>query len=270
LWADSQWGGELEFLTGLEVPFHLDTNGVCLSDERAAKLVDSRLSWLNVSLDAAEARTYARIRRGSPDLEEVVKNVANLVRRRDCGPTRKAILISISFTLMRSNLAELAAFIELGASLGVDLIACRHLDVCTPEMAADSLWLDRERFNRVREEALGLARAREVRLAIPEPFVDRPSVVGHRPCSAPWHEVVILGDGDVQVCCVPGTKIGNLYDEDMEAIWSGARYGAFRTAVNSGRSPTCCDSCAYVRRPGNRASYFPYERLREGLLDYWH
>ena len=68
LYADERSPGELAFLISLNVPFHVDTNGVCLTAERTQSLVQSKLASLNISLDAAEEATHQRIRRGSKSL----------------------------------------------------------------------------------------------------------------------------------------------------------------------------------------------------------
>ncbi len=57
LWADAKFGGELDFIESLNIPFKIDTNGLYLTREVSRRLLTSRLVNLNVSLDAATETT---------------------------------------------------------------------------------------------------------------------------------------------------------------------------------------------------------------------
>jgi len=263
LYADHRWGGEIAFLIDLDVPFHVCTNGVYLTVERGTKLLQSKMTSLNVSLDAADPETYKRIRKGSAPLASVLENVAHFSRLRDAENANARLLLSLSFTLMRSNIDQLNDFIEIGARVGVDRIECRHVEAYTPDMAEESLWFSKDRFNEARLAAIDLAAKLGVTLGIGAPLEERPSRAGHRFCMAPWTTSVILGNGDVQVCCLPKTKIGNLLEQTMEQIWNGDRYAEFRTKVNSDTAPASCKACAFMRRPGNELSFLPYLTIRE-------
>ena len=256
LWADHRSPGELDFVIGLDVPFSITTNGVHLDAERSVKLLQSPwLQGLNVSLDAATTATFKRIRKGAPDLEVVLENIRCFERLRDWISPRWAGLLTLSFALMRSNLHELVPFVSLADSLGIRGIVTDHVQCYTAEMIAESLWFDKERFNRVREEALTLAIQKGITLHIAEPFSVRPAHNGRRHCPEPWWSAVVLGNGDVQACCVPGTKMGNLNEQSMELLWAGESYRQFRLAVNSPTPPKPCQSCPLLRTENNPSTY---------------
>ncbi len=268
LWADQRWPGELDFLISLNVPYHIDTNGACLSEERGRKMLESRLAWLNVSLDAADPKTYARVRKGAPPLRTVLRNAAAFARQRRelCAETR--VELSLGFTLMRGNLDELPAFLQHAVDAQIPVVACRHLEAYTDDMAGESLWNEQERYNEVREEVLALAGSLGVVALMPDAFSGIEVSTGHRPCPAPWSMAVLLGNGDVNVCCLPRTKIGNLHEKSMDEIWSGKAYSEFRLAVNSPTPPPACNACGYSRRTGNRRSYLPHETISTWVSPY--
>jgi MoaA/NifB/PqqE/SkfB family radical SAM enzyme len=257
LYADHKSRGELDYVINLHVPFDVCTNGVYLDGDRASKLLRSQMRSLNVSLDAATTKTFKRIRKGAPDLDFVTNNIRGFVALRDTVMPRWRGILSLSFALMKSNLHELVAFVELAENIGIGHIVTEHVRCYADHMTSESLWFDKERFNRVREEALSLAERKGITLNISDPFSLRPPHNGRRFCPEPWHAALLLGNGDVQACGVPGTKIGNLNEESLESIWSGKKFGEFRLAVNSASPPAPCLSCPLLGTENNPGMYTP-------------
>ncbi|MGA0533453.1 SPASM domain-containing protein [Hansschlegelia sp. KR7-227] len=261
LWADARFGGELDFLIELDVPFHIDTNGAHLTREVSRKLIETKLMSLNVSLDAATTSTFQRIRKGAPPLEDVLGNIAAFAEiRRETGVGTR-VPLSLGFTLMRSNIHEWEDCIRNAAAVGADAVIARHIEAYTPDMAEESLFLDRETFNRARTSAIAVARELGIALQS-EPELTGSSVEGgHEICVIPWESAVVLGNGDVAVCCTPKTTIGNLHDQSMQGIWNGPAYREFRRRVNSPRPPAQCEGCGMRRSRTNSNSYMPYRTI---------
>ncbi len=82
LWADAKYGGELDFIESLGIPFKIDTNGIHLTGDVSRRLLTSRLVNLNISLDAATEETYKTIRRGAKSLKDVLDNIAEFANIR--------------------------------------------------------------------------------------------------------------------------------------------------------------------------------------------
>ena len=261
LWADHRFGGELAFVVGLDVPFRLDTNGVYLNGDRAERLARSKVTNVNISLDAARDATFRRIRKGAPALEQVLNNVRAPRSLRERIDARFSI--TLGFTLMASNVAEWCDFIELGAALGVDAINTTHVQAYTAPAEAESLWHRPELFNEARVNALRLAAELAIPMSAPPPFHAVPEI-GHRFCRVPWESALILGNGDVRACCVPGTLMGNLHEESMAEIWQGERYRQLRATVNGPTPPAPCSICPMFRQVGNRASYLQHSGRQPG------
>jgi radical SAM protein with 4Fe4S-binding SPASM domain len=261
LWADARFGGELEFLTSLGVPFCINTSGTHMTADVSARLMKANVPQINVSIDAARDETYHRIRRGSPPLVVIHDNIRDLVAARAAAGKTGQVHLGMSFTLMRSNLDEWPEFIRQAARLGVDVISARHLEAYTPDMEGESLWLDQQRFNTMREVAVAVASELGIEQALPSPFEDLEPREGHQYCLAPWSASQILGNGDVMACCVPRTKMGNLHEQSMGEIWNGPVYRAFRLAVNSSRPPEMCRSCPIFRKTNNPDSYLVHRTM---------
>lgn len=95
------------------------TNGTLLHAENRARLLDSPVKLLEISLDGASERSYWRIR--GFDFNRVVRNVTDLVRERDRAG-RSDIEIRIAMVVMRENVEELEAMVVLCDRMGVDTV----------------------------------------------------------------------------------------------------------------------------------------------------
>lgn len=101
------------------------TNGLKLDGRRVDAVLNAGITQIDVSIDGATASTYERIRRGGRF--DVL--VSNLQRLRDEKRQRGLHhpLVQFNLTLMRSNLHELPAFVDLAEACGVERIGARHL-----------------------------------------------------------------------------------------------------------------------------------------------
>lgn len=76
-------------------------------------------------------------------------------------------------------------------------------------------------------------------------------------CRDPWIGVQIGANGDVAPCCHALQRMGNLMEENLDAIWSGARLRTFRALLASTTPLPVCASC-FVR--GWREEAVPLRR----------
>jgi len=103
----------------------VNTNFTLLDERKITALVGSNLKVISVSLDAARPETYQKIRGFSFD--KVIGNIRKFVAARSARGQRLPQL-HMNMTLMRTNIEEVPAFIELAASLGADAVFVGHLN----------------------------------------------------------------------------------------------------------------------------------------------
>jgi sulfatase maturation enzyme AslB (radical SAM superfamily) len=101
----------------------MTTNGQILTERNIQKIVGLPID-LYVSLDAATAATYARLRNDTFD--KLVANLRRLIQAK--GGRRKPPFIHLVFMPMKANLHELEAFMHLAADLEVDRAVLRPLN----------------------------------------------------------------------------------------------------------------------------------------------
>ncbi len=255
LFSDRRYGGWLERMIGLSIPFALTTHANDLTPAYTERLLQSRLFSINFSLDSLDPEDYQRIRRGARPLRDVLDNIRQFMAARNA--RRPDIETLLSFVLMRRNLESLGAAIDLAAELGVSAVVGGHVHAYTSDIAEESLLLEPDRYARAYRELIDRATAKNVCIGLPLPAPAYPPRRGHARCSYPWSTAVVLGNGDVMACCVPGTKVGNLNGSSLEQVWNGRAMREFRRRVNSDRPPDPCTVCPMQRLENNYASYVP-------------
>jgi len=244
------------------VPFlQMISNALLLTERRARKLIDVQFDRISVSTDAATPETYARIR-GS-NFEKVVKNLERLRDLKARHGSAKPAL-KFNFVMMRTNLHEMPAMVDLAHELGAEKIDFRlpflleRQGIADERPNLDSRLMD-EMILRTRErmEALGLAieqlpetdaerRARAYR----SPPIERdpgPRADDSPHCDAPWGFLVIWPTGDVHPCCSPymlgGPPMGNLSRHTFAQILTGPAYDRLRHSLVAGALSEDCARC---------------------------
>lgn len=97
----------------------LSTNGLLIDEKMAEKIIDSNITSLLISVNAATEETYKRIQGG--DFNKLIKNLkylASLKKERN----KKSLNISYSYVVMRENIEELPDFIRLANKLEANSI----------------------------------------------------------------------------------------------------------------------------------------------------
>lgn len=237
----------------------LSTIGKSLRSEISDQLV-GRLSFLNVSLNAARKETHAKIVKAGR-FDRVVDNIRYLT---DLRKTRNTTLprVHLSMVVMRENVDELPEFIDLAADLGADQAVVSHYLATTIEGTRkageeSSLYRHRELADAMLMKAQERAVARGLNVVLPPLFskTDCNVLFGTRSefgpsgdCLLPWStchlSVDERGRRQMLFCC-SGMYLRTFYDVSQmgEAgfvkLWNGPIPQHFRGTTNSIGNPLC-------------------------------
>jgi radical SAM protein with 4Fe4S-binding SPASM domain len=245
---------------GIRVGFN--TNGTLLTRARSEALIAAGLDWLHVSIDGASAETFASIRRGGR-LETVVRNLRDLLAARaDSGRTTP--WVQMNTVLMRANHGELEALVRQAADIGVDRLWVQGLAHEFDDVSDDTRfveirrWTERQQLapaeiDRLAASAVELARTLGVDLRLPDSATDPARRrAGERGCDWPWQSAYVNHDGTLQPCCMlmgrQRGQMGNVFEQPISELWSGAEYVELRARLLSPRPPDICQGCAVYRR----------------------
>jgi MoaA/NifB/PqqE/SkfB family radical SAM enzyme len=133
------------------------TNGMLLTGKVVDQLLPV-LGRLQVSFDGATKATFEAIRVRS-DFARVCRNVRAFVARVRELPAAERPQVGLECTIMRSNIEELPALVELAADLGVHRLACHHVHPFVERLRAESLANHVELAERCIDAALARAKA---------------------------------------------------------------------------------------------------------------
>ncbi|MGH7307865.1 MAG: radical SAM/SPASM domain-containing protein [Candidatus Rokuibacteriota bacterium] len=236
-----------------------NSDAISLTPRRARRLIESGLDEYRVSMDAATAATYRRLR-GVDQFDRVVGNVQRLVElERELGrPTPK---VSLWFTATRVNLEELPAFVRLAAGVGIGEVYVQRLVFNGLGLAIEENALHgrlRAREQALLDEATRMAEDLGVAMRASGLTTPLDSLKGGAPrprhwagCQRPWTLAYVTANGNVLPCCISpwvardysGLVLGNAFSERFAEIWNGERYQRFRTDFESDVPPDPCRGC---------------------------
>ena len=243
---------ELGKAAGCEVG--LTTNGVLLDEEVARRLVGAGVDLVAVSIAGATPSTHDAYRVGSR-LEEIVEKVAALTRekRRQGAPHPRIVLL---YMMLRSNVYELPAAVDLGREVGAERLVATNLDYvgCEAQDVArafsvtdrDPVWLNAVEEAGRRASGLELEfRAYPLRaqrdVLVCEPMASSTAVVaadgGLFPCvylSLPVDPIPrLFGEERHEL---PRRPFGSVLDADLLTLWEGEACRAFRRSFELRRT----------------------------------
>ena len=272
---------ELELGGRYGVRYRITTNGVFLGVEKIRRLVLENVAHLHVSMDAATADTFERVRKGAK-WDQVLGGIRALLAER--AGLGKGPEIWLNFVMMRENIEELPDWVSLGAELGVDALYAEHV-VVPAAFSIQSLVRHRRLGRESMAEAERRARALGIRLHLPAPYPESEGEEDPPVSREEAREIVARGgegepasDGGEE-----GSGPARLPTPDEIRAWNRrilpgpavpCPYAWKETWIHYDGEILCCDTPTFPHRMGDvkeeKASLAwngePYRELRERLV----
>jgi MoaA/NifB/PqqE/SkfB family radical SAM enzyme len=221
------------------------TNATLLGRERASAVLDAGLDWISYSVDGATPETYEKIRVGA-SFRQVIRNievVGDLSERRQDRKLRTMLF----FVMMKENIHELPAMIDMAHALGIEVMVAKNLDVILKDEDEGQRVFKNSDEGPVDPHVFGLVeeakrKAQDLKL----PFKVYELAPSAQPiCEQhPLKTLFIASDGSVSPCISlayirdrwfggsrhfsPILRFGNIVTEPLESIWDSPEYQRFR------------------------------------------
>jgi radical SAM protein with 4Fe4S-binding SPASM domain len=194
---------------------NMDTNALLLDEEKAEKLLDSKLDVLLFSVNAATPETYKKVR-GSTKYDQVIGNIERfLAMRRERGYVWPKVKVQL--IVMAETRNEIGLFKEKWGEHDVDvlLIPAINWGGWRPDVQS-MMELPKKRY----------------------------------PCGFIFNSFSINWDGKVSFCNVDFNHlgiIGDVNEQTIEEIWKGPEFERYRELHKQGRwgEIDLCRDCNY-------------------------
>ena len=190
---------------------HVNTNAVLLDDRRREAVLEAGVRSFNISVDGPRAEVHERVRGVAGSFAKTVGHLERLLEQRD----ELRLRVRMNFTVMRSNVDDLPAMMELAQDLRVQLYL---------NLATDRTFLFRDGQvsieARVDGDRISAAMARvEERLRTNRRFVPRYSELayvrrhfedllqGDLPCAESLLKVMVHSTGEMGGCWGHDAKV---------------------------------------------------------------
>jgi len=244
--------------SGIHVLFN--TNGTLLAPKKQREIIDTGLDELRVSLDAAEAATFLKVR-GKDMFDRIVRNVSSFTNLQRAIGAEKP-LVSLWLTGLKETVDQLPDFVRMAARIGVKEVHLQRLvfDSAGFGMARSESSLFEQ--TRADEEAiianatalgqslgvmLDASGATEPGISLKRQSDDKPWAM----CRRPWSLMYFTAHGTALPCCIApfsergyeNYTLGNASKQDLAEIWNGPAYRDFRSALMSDTPPKPCQGC---------------------------
>lgn len=245
---------------GIYVLFN--TNGTLLSPKKRREMLDSGLDELRVSIDAADAASFLKVR-GRDMFDRIVANVAGLTAlQAETGTTLPRV--SIWLTGLRETIAQLPDFMRLAARIGVREVYLQRL--VFPDGGLGLARSDQSLFEATEaDEMAAITAAIELGQSLgvvleasgaTEPGLSLKRTEDSLPwsaCRRPWSLMYFTATGRALPCCIapfsaPGYEsytLGNATQSTLAEIWNGPAYQTFRAQLLSDTPPKPCEGCGH-------------------------
>jgi MoaA/NifB/PqqE/SkfB family radical SAM enzyme len=237
-----------------------NTNGTLLTPARSRELMGTGLDELRVSLDAADAASFRRVR-GRDFFARIVRNVgAFIALQQDIGALTPRV--SLWLTGLQETFEQLPDFVGLAARIGVREVYLQRLvfdDAGRGLARPDSSLF--ERLNHAQEATLATARVLAEELGIrfdasgaTEPGLSLKRQDGSQPwsaCRRPWSLMYFTAHGRALPCCIApfsahdyaSFTLGDATQQSLREIWNGAAYQDLRRALLTDAPWKPCQNC---------------------------
>lgn len=246
----------------------ITTNGGHLNADVSRLILESPVTLLIISMDAARPETYQAIRIGG-QWDRLLRNIRNFVQQRQSYP-ENPVRIVLNYALMKQNAEEAGEFIRLAKELGVDSVSFEHLTIERPEMKDWSLIYSPGQANHLRSELEREAHEAGFPARIPGMVLEDlelfdggliESPCYHGKCKAVEDDwLFLLPSGNCYACLNLQDRepLGNLWEEDFDQIWRSFRYRIFRAKARYLHKVAGCDHCKSFVRPENGSHEMAY------------
>lgn len=225
-----------EFIPSIETT----TNATLLDENMAHRLAQSKLSQLNVSIDAADKQTFEYIR--GCDFERLIYNVKYFRSISNIPIT----ILSVLSTINKESLVDIP---QLARDLGANQIVFQHLlESAGSRQHNLSPIVSQEEFNDFAYRVSENAKRASIKTNILQMGASAKNAKNDCVCSQPFEWTYINYLGYITPCCNwPDYNLSSVIENGFQPAWNSKQMRSFRKLILAKDYPKHCkDWCNMV------------------------
>jgi len=222
------------------------TSGMRLDYEYAKRILDAGIGFIGFSLSGATPETHNSIRVNS-DFDALINSIRNFKVLTGKYTTSCAPDIHIVYLMLKENIHELPAVIDIAKKIGIEeIVVLNIIQISNPSQYNKKIFSKNveEKYRNLIKDASIKARQAHIKLVLPGITPGTVPVCSENPLK----NIYISVEGEVspcvflcppvpspfkrifskEVCLVERVSFGNIFDEAFESIWNNDNYRDFR------------------------------------------
>jgi radical SAM protein with 4Fe4S-binding SPASM domain len=255
----------VEYAVNKGIRVTTNTNLTLLNARKAQRCIASGLDGVYFSIDGAKRETYENIRLNAR-YDKVLSNL-DLLGSTKAKNNSQLPHLKMVMVIMRQNLAELPDLVDLAARYDIEEVYVQQLSHDFGEASFTEkfqplhdyvdeqtlLGEDPTRIEQYFHDASRRAARSGLRLRLPptRPRLHQPGTPGPERCDWPWTSAYISFQGYMMPCCMVSTpelmNFGLVNHNNLDEIWNGREYQAFRRQLSSENPHPMCSSCSIYK-----------------------
>ncbi len=235
----------IDYANSRKVMVSIITNGTLLNDEIIARIVNSDIFEMGVSIDAVDKKSYEAIRVGA-NFDRVIGGVKKLSS--ELKKSKRRMNLFFAVTVLRSNVSLMPEFVKLAKSVGINRIVFQRV-----QTKDDFIKYYEEDFRKSKE----FVDYREVmhEFIKTKPFSENLGIKiffeeKKVRCMWPWRGIYITWTGDVTPCCMivdpKSVSLGNILETPIRRLWNNGAYRMLRKSVIRRKAIPACAGCRAI------------------------
>ncbi|MBI2252238.1 MAG: SPASM domain-containing protein [Armatimonadetes bacterium] len=233
------------------------SSNLTVIDKLAENLVLASLKALKISIDAATALTYKKVRGG--DYFNKILDGIELINFYKKKYKFNFPEMRFDFVILKDNYHEIPDLINLAANLKIKTIYFRALqsegisDVRKDDLAGGFNFKD---FYKILLKSYKLSKNNKINTnltSLISDFSNYQSIYLNKNgnfkeiCLLPWLQIFVSVEGEVAPCCAlysnTGLTLGNIFKEEFKNIWNGEKFRTLRKDFKEGLKYPVCKDC---------------------------
>jgi len=227
----------------------ITTNGLLLNDANVGRIIDANLFNVNISIDSMDESVHDSIR-GVPGLLGKVKaNIDRLLAAR--ARAGSGLRIVLRPLICAETVAGAHRIVEYAAAKGLTGVHFQPIELWTDE-TKEMFQVDPDRLARAQQRLIDMKAAGWPVMNSPDAirrwtrhFLSQPAA-NEAPCASALRNVNIAAGGDVSLCSMCDSVVGNIRTGDLGAIWRSVRARQMRRQLV--RCTRICNGTAVEKR----------------------